>query len=221
MGGRKAEKEALHDIREIYSKIKPEIEIRLAEFKDVWENGSEEDVFAELVFCLFTPQSKAKSCWATLLKLREEGLLLEGGEQEVLRECNLVRFKYKKSGFVVEARQHFVKGGEVSIRPLLASFGKPPEMRNWLVENIKGLGYKEASHFLRNVGRGEELAILDRHILKNLVLLGVIKEIPKSLTPTRYLGIEKKMLVFCKKSNIPMDHLDLVLWYKEAGEVFK
>jgi N-glycosylase/DNA lyase len=89
------------------------------------------------------------------------------------------------------------------------------------VENVKGLGYKEASHFLRNIGLGEDLAILDRHILKNLALLGVIKEVPTSPTKRIYLEIERKMTAFSKESKIPMGHLDLLLWYKEAGEVFK
>lgn len=84
-----------------------------------------------------------------------------------------------------------------------------------------GLGYKEAGHFLRNVGLGEDLAILDRHILKNLVLLGVIDEVPASLTKRRYLEIERRMIEFSKKTGIPMGHLDLLLWSKETGEIFK
>ena len=84
-----------------------------------------------------------------------------------------------------------------------------------------GLGYKEASHFLRNIGLGEDLAILDRHILKNLVLLGVIDEVPSSLSRKTYLDIERRMTEFSKRLGINMGQLDLLLWYKEAGEVFK
>ncbi len=83
------------------------------------------------------------------------------------------------------------------------------------------MGYKEASHFLRNIGLGEDLAILDRHILKNLALLGVIEEVPSSPTKRIYLEIEKKMTAFSGQAGIPMGELDLLLWYKEAGEVFK
>ena len=90
-----------------------------------------------------------------------------------------------------------------------------------VVANIKGLGYKEASHFLRNIGLGGDLAILDRHILKNLALLGVIDEVPASPSKKMYLEIEKKMIDFSREAKIPMSHLDLLLWYKEAGEVFK
>ena len=129
-----------------------------------------------------------------------------------------VRFNQRKAEYICLARLMFC---ERSLRATLAGFASPQAAREWLVENVKGLGYKEASHFLRNIGLGEDLAILDRHILKNLVLLGVIDEVPSSPTKRIYLEIEKKMAAFSKKAGIPMGQLDLLLWYKEAGEVFK
>ena len=90
-----------------------------------------------------------------------------------------------------------------------------------MVQNVKGIGYKEASHFLRNIGFEQNLAILDRHILKNLKFIGVIEEVPNSLSKRRYFDIEKRMMEFSKAAQIPMSHLDLVMWYKETGEIFK
>ena len=74
---------------------------------------------------------------------------------------------------------------------------------------------------MRNIGLGENLAILDRHILKNLKSLGVIQKIPDSLSRSRYNNIERRMKKFSEEINIPVGHLDLVMWYKETGEVFK
>jgi N-glycosylase/DNA lyase len=68
-------------------------------------------------------------------------------------------------------------------------------MRDWFVRNVKGLGWKEASHFLRNIGY-RDLAILDRHILKNLRRHRIIRSLPKSLTPARYQSIERKFRRF-------------------------
>ncbi|RKZ24654.1 DNA lyase, partial [bacterium] len=68
---------------------------------------------------------------------------------------------------------------------------------------------------------GENLAILDRHILKNLLKLGVISSIPPSLSRRQYLEIEKKFIEYAKKTGIPPAHLDFVLWYRETGKVFK
>ena len=95
------------------------------------------------------------------------------------------------------------------------------EKRDFIVENIKGIGYKEGSHFLRNIGLGFELSILDRHILKNLKKYKIIEEIPKTLTKSKYFEIENRMQKFSNKINIPMPHLDLLFWYMETGEVFK
>src|SRR6267143_178578 len=103
----------------------------------------------------------------------------------------------------------------------LRSFYNPFELREWFVENVKGLGYKEASHFLRNIGHGEEFAILDRHILRNIKKLGLVEEIPTSLTKKKYLDIEERLRHFSKEIDIPMADLDLLFWSKETGWVFK
>ena len=96
-----------------------------------------------------------------------------------------------------------------------------PDKREWLVENVYGYGYKEAAHFLRNIGFYEDIAILDRHILKNLAKLKVIDEVPKSLTKKKYFEIEEKMRSFCNETGISMEELDLILWSQETGEIFK
>ncbi len=92
--------------------------------------------------------------------------------------------------------------------------------REYLVKNIKGLGYKESSHFLRNIGFSD-YAILDKHILRSLHEFRVIDELPKSLNRKRYLEIEEKMKIWSKEINIPMNELDLVLWSRKTGEVLK
>jgi N-glycosylase/DNA lyase len=209
------------EIKRIYDLKKSEILRRLKEFEQVWLNGNDEEIFTELAFCIFTPQSKAKLCWDTIVKLREKGLLLKGDVEQIEKELHGVRFKNKKARYLVSSREFFTSNGKVCMKPVLNKFNDIYERRVWLVENINGLGYKEASHFLRNIGYGEKIAILDRHILKNLKLLGVIEEIPSSLSRKKYFEIEKKMKEFAGRVKIPMSHLDLVLWYKEAGRIFK
>lgn len=204
------------EIKEIYSTIKDEIQSRLDEFKQIGRTGNDEDIFAELVFCILTPQSRAKICWKAVQNLIEKNLLFNGNENQIAKELYGVRFNNNKAGYIVKARDNFAK---------VLNFRKDDEniykTRELLVKNIKGFGYKEASHFLRNIGFGENIAILDRHILKNLKLLNVIDEIPKMLLKNKYLVIEEKIRKFSEEINISLNHLDLVLWYKETGEVFK
>ena len=94
-------------------------------------------------------------------------------------------------------------------------------MRNFISENVKGYGLKEAGHFLRNIGKSDnQIAILDRHILRNLKSFGVIdKDFIKN--KEEYLVMEGKYLKFADKIKIPADELDLLFWSKETGEIFK
>lgn len=211
----------LNDITEIYRKIKPVIERRMEEFREIWEKGSEEDIFEELAFCLLTPQSKARICWMAVERMKKNEVLLRGSYEEILENLQGVRFKYTKAQNIILAREFFMQEGKLSIRDKLKEFSNPWEMREYLVKNIRGIGYKEASHFLRNIGMGEKLAILDRHIMRNLRKLGVIGEIPRNLTRKKYLEIEEKMHAFCEEIGIPLAHFDLLLWYLETGFVFK
>ena len=212
---------ALKKINDIYLAKQDEIQSRLDEFKRVWHESNEKDIFAELIFCILTPQSRAKSCWNAVKKLLDRNLLLKGEANKIVKELSGVRFKYRKAEYIIEARKLFTINGRISIRPKMKRFDEIKGAREWLVQNVKGIGYKEASHFLRNIGLGDNLAILDRHILKNLHLLGLIEEIPSSLSRKMYFEIESKMKKFASKINIPTNQLDLVLWFKETGEIFK
>lgn len=205
------------ELKALYAGVKDKIVARLSEFK----RRSEEAVFLELCFCLFTPQSKAKSCWAAVEGLRAGGLLYTGTPTQIAKAVTGVRFHNHKAGYLVEARGRFVCSGECRVSAALSGFKDAFEAREWLVKNVKGMSYKEASHFLRNIGRGGRLAILDRHILKNMKALGVIDEVPRALNRNTYLELEQELLKFSDAVGIPPDHLDMLLWYKEAGEVFK
>lgn len=214
--------EYFYEIEKIYKEKQKDIEKRLREFKEIWEKGSNEDIHAELSFCILTPQSKAVNAWKAITTLRENGLLFNGSAEDIVEYLNIVRFKNNKAKYLVALREQMQnEKGEIITKDFFNSIADVKDKREWIVKNIKGMAYKEAGHFLRNVGFGKEIAILDRHILKNLVKLEVIEDVPKSLTPKLYLEIEEKMKAYCKFISIPMDSLDLLLWYKEAGEIFK
>jgi len=216
------ESEYLNEILGVYEKIRPDIQRRLEDFKEIWLEGNNEDIHVELSFCILTPQSKARNAWGAITKLRDTGILYKGDEEDIVEYLNVVRFKNNKAKNLVILREQMrASYGGVMTKDFFSKLGDVFEMREWIVKHIRGMAHKEASHFLRNVGFGDEIAILDRHILKNLVRLGVIDEIPKTITPKRYIDIEKNMVRYCKKIEVPMDEFDLLLWYLEAGEIFK
>ncbi len=194
---------------------------RVKHYSDVFKNGTDEEIFGELSFCIFTPQSKALSCWKAVNVLDEKKLLVKGTADEIAENISGVRFQRNKAKFLVQAREHFLSNGKIKIKDFLKSFKTPYDLRDWIIKNIKGIGYKEAGHFLRNTGLGLDLAILDRHILRNLKFYEAIDDIPETLTPKIYLNIEQKMIKFCNDIKIPMSHMDLLLWAMQTGGIFK
>ena len=209
------------EIKSIYESKRQEIALRLHEFRRIWKKGTTKKIFAELVFCILTPQANGKACWSTVENMIAKGVLFEGARSQIVKELNCARFIQKKATYIVEAREKFLCDNRATLKSVISKIGNGHEAREWLVNNVKGIGYKEASHFLRNIGFEQNLAILDRHIIKNLQLVGVIKEISGSLAKGRYFDIEKKMIEFSIAIQIPMSYLDMVLWYKEKGEIFK
>ncbi len=214
-------KKRVEELLVIHGEIRERVEARLCEFRRIGESGDDRLLFVELVFCLLTPQSGARRCGRALDNLQASGLLLEGGFDEISRELNIVRFRNNKARYIIEARESFMSGDISIVKVLLSHGGDTRGMRRWIAGNVKGIGYKEASHFLRNIGKGEDLAILDRHVLRNMHLLGMIGEIPASISPSRYHELEDILEEFASGISIPLDHLDFVLWYRETGDIYK
>ncbi len=189
------------------------IQKRLNEFA----NLPEEKQFEEFIFCLLTPQSNAKKCWETVEQLK---LLEEWNIQNITRILKTkTRFHNNKASYLLNARQSFS-----IISPHLENkFQNIKELRNFIADNVKGYGLKEASHFLRNIGKSDnQIAILDRHILKNLIKLNVISQKDAGIkNGADYQKIEQKFLAFSDEIGIPVDSLDLLFWSNESGDVFK
>ena len=211
-----------NQILELYQIKKSEIQKKLEEFREVL-NQSDERTFAELAFCICTPQSKAFACWNAISSLVKNNFLFIGNDKQVRSFLNSVRFADTKTKYIIEARNFFTENGKLKIKEKIKSFKNTFQLRDWLTGNIKGIGIKEASHFIRNIGFDykNQLGILDRHILKNLKKFGVIKEIPKTMTRKKYLEIENKIRKFSERIGIPLYELDMLLWSKETGKVFK
>lgn len=201
------------ELRSSFAERKRAIRKRLEEFATV----PRADYFYELAYCLLTPQSSAVNADKAIAALTSAGFFeREVDATEILfRKQHYIRFHNTKAKRLREAKERYNE-----ILPRLRNGTASLELREWLVKNVKGLGWKEASHFLRNIGH-RDLAILDRHILKNLKKHGVIPSLPKTLTAKRYLSIEQKFKRFAEAIGISMDELDLLFWSNETGEILK
>ncbi len=210
----------LEELKKEYESLRIKIRKRLGEFRKLWRNQDPVPIFKEAVFCLLTPQSRARVCWRAVESLEKSGLLWKGKAEEIVSHLVGVRFKNHKANYIAELREKYWRDGKFLLVEKIKDL-PPVQAREWLVRNVKGMGYKEASHFLRNIGFSSDLAILDRHILKNLLFFGAIDHIPKNLSRKNYIEFEKRMMEFSRKIKIPMGELDLLFWARQTGEIFK
>ncbi len=186
---------------------------RMREFEELGGRSNEE-IFKELAFCLLTANYSAEGGIKIQKAIGDGFITLPKEELERgLRELGH-RFPRARAEYIVEARRLLP-----TLKDILRSFDDEKKLREWLARNVKGLGYKEASHFLRNIGY-KNVAIIDYHIVDVLVRFGVIEK-PRTLTKRKYLEIESILERIARETGLTLGELDLYLWYMETGKVLK
>lgn len=193
--------------------IKKIIDGRILSFKKLGKKNADE-IFKELCFCIMTANFSADRGIEIQKKIGDG--FLSCGEAAMAKKLKTFghRFPNARAKYIVEARKH-----KSSLMEKLRSLKDDNAVREWIAQNIKGLGLKESSHFLRNIGR-DDCAIIDFHIVDILADHGIIKK-PKTLTRKTYLEIESVLKKMAEKLGLTLAQLDLYLWYLETGKVLK
>jgi len=195
------------------SNIKNVVDSRMQEFAE-HKNKSSNEIFKELCFCFLTANFSAQGGIKIQNEIGDGFLTLS--QEELAQKLSEIghRFPNARAKYIYEARKH-----KDNTKKILNSFSDEKNARNWIVANIKGIGMKEASHFLRNVGY-KNVAIIDFHIVDLLERENLIQK-PKTMTPKKYIEIEKVLEQLAQKTNSNLGELDLYLWYKETGKILK
>ncbi|MBY9018761.1 MAG: N-glycosylase/DNA lyase [Candidatus Lokiarchaeota archaeon] len=208
----------MDDLIKIINKLKKSevlniINARIKEFA-AFKEESIQIIFREMCFCIMTANCGAEKCIEIHNRMKDDFLILDRIQlAEKFKECGY-RFPNIRSGYIIEARDYIT-----DLEKILNQNNQDGSLRDWIVKNIKGLGYKEASHFLRNVGY-ENYAIIDFHIIDVLVKYKLIEK-PKTLTKKKYIEIEYILKEMGEKLKLSLAELDLYLWYLETGKVLK
>ena len=210
-------------LRAEYAQRRKEIRARLREFRRVWQTASDSRLWEEMVCCIFTAGASAKMGLRSVDALRP--LLKTGAQAEMTKAlvaAGAHRFPNARPGYVIVTRNYLEESFSMQLRRRLDSFRDPVERRDWLAREprIKGLGYKESSHFLRNIGF-KGYGILDKHIVRCLCELKVIDSPKPPTSRGRYLETEDRMRRFAAATGIDFDELDLLLWSTKTGEILK
>ena len=210
-------------LRAEYAQRRKAIRARLGDFRRVWQTASDSRLWEEMVYCIFTAGASAKMGLRSVDALRP---LLKTGAQadmtKALVAAGAHRFPNARPGYVIVTRDYLEESFSMQLRQRLDSFLDPMERRDWLAREprIKGLGYKESSHFLRNIGF-KGYGILDKHIVRCLCELKVIDSPKPPTSRGRYLETEDRMRRFAADTGIDFDELDLLLWSTRTGEILK
>lgn len=193
---------------------------RLSEFEQTYKKGDKE-IFRELCFCILTANASARGGMKAIEALGDS--IFSGTEKQVsnaLHKCGY-RFWRKRANYIVETRRFMQNHCKMKLKKEIEKKKEnPEELRAFFAKNAKGIGMKEASHFLRNIGF-KEYAILDKHIVNCLYEARVFENNEKPKNRKKYLEMEEKMKEFSKKINVPMAELDLILWSSKTGEILK
>jgi len=194
------------------SEISNLVHNRIKEFKEL-DKKSNNELFKELCFCILTANFNAEKS----IKIQDEigECFLDDSEEELAKKLKNLghRFPNTRAEYILESRKY-----RDSLEDIVQS-NNSKKLRKWIVNNVKGLGYKETSHFLRNIGF-DDLAIIDFHIVDILVKHNLIER-PKTLTKRKYLEIENLLKKIARKTNLSLAELDLYLWYLETGKILK
>jgi N-glycosylase/DNA lyase len=195
------------------SNVKHLVESRIKEFKEN-RNKPITEIFKELCFCILTAKFSAEKS-IKIQRIIDDGFI-NLSENELEEKLRFLGHRYPKlrAKYIIEARKAIHQLNRILNSPL-----NEEDLREWLVKNIRGLGYKEASHFLRNIGF-MNLAIIDFHIINLLLKYGLIDK-PRTLTRRRYMEIEKVLNKVAEKTGLRLGELDLYLWYMEVGKILK
>ncbi|HIK03075.1 TPA: N-glycosylase/DNA lyase [archaeon] len=187
------------------------VDSKIKEFES-FSKKSNDILFKEMCFCILAANFTAERAFKIQKAVGNGFLTLS--EKQLAKELKKLghRFPNSRAKHIVMARTH-----KDNLKEILRMGGE--ELRKWLVDNVMGLGYKEASHFLRNIGK-TDYAIIDFHIIDVLAKHNLI-EAPKTVTKKKYLEIEAVLQKIAQKTELKLGELDLYLWYLETGKILK
>ena len=102
---------------------------------------------------------------------------------------------------------------EIWLHSVLEDSSSEQKARLVLISNISGFGLKEASHFLRNIGYSNRLAIIDTHVISFLEEINALKTSQlKTLTPKMYMELEDTLQQICKEWGLLLSVFDMAVW---------
>jgi len=203
-----------------------------------WNEMSEDGLWEELCLCILSsniPYELAKSAFLHLRdtqSLRPEWIIRSSNSarqiaHKLSRQIYLPKKKdgsYRKYRFPNTRAQNIVNAAKTlylkssGLFGILKNSSSEREARDFLAKNIAGVGLKQASHFLRNIGYSSSLAIIDSHVV---AFLREVEAVPqkriKTITPEIYMRLERILQDLCESLDLNLSIFDMAIWHYMRG----
>jgi len=197
-------------------------ELNKKAFHVSWINMSESELFKELVSCIIGSRityEKAKIAsdaldvegLLSLEYLLENSVTCEQRIHSVLKDKGCL-YAFSKARYIVKTGTNLYVNNRSSIKGILGESKSQSEAREILSDICFGIGFKQASLFLRNIHYANDLAILDSHVIKYLGILGLKRKLHKNLSKNVYLNYENLLREYSKRFNTSVAKLDVSIW---------
>lgn len=125
------------------------------------------------------------------------------------------RYRYPKraASHIVESLYNIdCKYG--SFKKMISSMKTPSGLRRELIFLCPGIGPKQSSHYVKNIGLTDNVAILDRHILNYLKLIDDVDICPRQVSKIdKYEEVERRFIDKVSKFNHAVSVVDQSMWF--------
>lgn len=198
-----------------------------------WTETQEKSLWHELCFCILSSNilyEQAFSATGHLAGknfLEPKWLIEDNNSQQILAyelskpvylpnkkdgSFSKYRFPNVRAKNIVESAK-YIYSERSSLKQILLNAETEVDARDTIVDNISGVGLKESSHFLRNIGYSSNLAIIDVHIVSFLQYLKLENDVVKNITPKKYYELENKMREMAAFYGLNLSVLDNAIWH--------
>ena len=119
------------------------------------------------------------------------------------------RFPHLRAHQLTRARLGLRREG--GLKAILEAETDSSRLRATLVRVIHGMGPKQASMFLRNIGRSENLAILDSHVMRYGQFIGLFTS-AQTPAKTHYERLEEVFRQYSRRIGYSVSCVDSAIW---------
>ena len=186
-----------------------------------WSDQSEDSLWRELVACILGSRVTFEAAYSAVKRMHEM-LLLSGSrrtacfdqyEQDARAALSGGYPFYRMRAKQIRRAAEHLYGTRGSIRGVLNTARDGRSARRLLAAEVSGLGPKQASLFLRNIGYAKHVAILDVHVLTYMNWVGLTDAPIKSVSTVRkYETLEDAFIEHACSFGSAPDRFDLAVW---------